>query len=210
EWTVGVRFNKPELIQRIRKIGRYSNRIRIYQSDALEFIDTVVSGLGKNSFAFFDPPYIENGQNLYLNEYTLRGHRRLAERIVALEQPWLVTYDYSAVRHNLFRNHRRVSYGLGYTARERYEGKEVMFIANGLKLPADWGTSKTVQMSSPTSEHPLYGKMESMKPRPDMIEGPEAFERFRQAVKKVLAVPKSAVPNPFGKRAKKKKPTPKR
>jgi len=48
--------------------------------------------------------------------------------------------------------------------------------------------------------------IEAMRPHAEMVEGPEAFERFRQAVKTVLKVPKSAMPpSPFGKSGKKRK-----
>jgi hypothetical protein len=49
--------------------------------------------------------------------------------------------------------------------------------------------------------------MEAMKTAtPEMIEGTEAWERFREAAKKLVSTPKGAIPNPFGKRRKKKKP----
>lgn len=45
-----------------------------------------------------------------------------------------------------------------------------------------------------------------MKPSAEMHEGPEAFARFREALKAVLKVPKSALPpSPFKKTPAKKK-----
>src|SRR6266446_4205919 len=52
-WTMNVRFNKNELIRRIRQIGRYRSRIKLYQMDALQFTKSVIPQLSSNAFLFY-------------------------------------------------------------------------------------------------------------------------------------------------------------
>lgn len=196
-WSLDVRFNKGELIQRIKRVGRYRDRIKLYHMDALTLTDKLLPRLSATTFVFYDPPYIEKGDALYLNEYTREDHILLARRIMQIRNPWVVTYDYEgALKHRLYLSCRRVAYNLSYSAQARYGGKEVMFLSDGLKLPAAWG-AVPFNMASDRSEHPFYGVLEETRmpeKHSDTEEGPEVGKRPMKAPKAVSAVPKSAVP----------------
>ena len=179
-WKLDVRFNKTDLVERIKRVSRYRSRICLYQRDALDFTNNVIPTL-TNSFTFYDPPYIENGRGLYLNDYTLDGHRQLADRVGQMCCPWVVTYDSAAVREGLYPTHRRLRYRLSYSAHGRHKGDEVMFISDGLELPDEWQSGRLFHLSG-KRRHLVYGRVENVKPHAEMNEGPAALECGQRAV----------------------------
>jgi DNA adenine methylase len=181
QWKLSARFNKEVLMRRIRRIGRYRNRIRIYQQDALAFTDDVVAPLKGDVFAFYDPPYIENGEALYLNTYAIDDHRRLSESVSRLHHRWVVTYDYSgAIRHQLYADCRRLAFGLKYVSQARQVGREAMFFSPELNLPTDWCTGQEFLMARKGSPFPVYGTMEVMDDPSHQSDGNQAPKKRKQ------------------------------
>ena len=157
-WGLDARFTRGELVRRIKRVGRYRNRIRLYGRDALDFTNSILPTL-RNSFTFYDPPYIENGGGLYLNTYTIDDHHQLAARVGQLSDPWVVTYDSAAVQERLHASRRRLRYRLSYSAQGRHKADEVMFLADGLTLPEPWRSGQLFKLSG-GRRHSVYGRLE--------------------------------------------------
>ena len=159
-WTIAARFNKSEIIQRIKKVGRYRTRIFLSQMDAADFVRESLSSLESESFAFLDPPYIANGKGLYLNEYTSERHIELAAVVAKLQVPWICTYDRAAIDLGLYASHRRIEYGLPYMAQGRHRGGEVMFLSDDISLPKEWLEAVgPVRITPQSSTYSLFGTL---------------------------------------------------
>lgn len=158
-WALDARFNREDLVSRIRRVGRYRSRVNLHQLDALEFSQQISPELGPNSFSFFDPPYIDSGEDLYLNKYKLKDHQLIADHVTGLRGHWIVTYDYAAVAYGLYPHQRAITYSLNYSAQGRHAGKEVLFLSDSLKLPPAWTEASKFELAARGNPHSVTGSL---------------------------------------------------
>ena len=136
KWKLDARFNKVDLIQRIQKIVRYSNKIRLYNTDAEVFISTVLPALPDKTLVYLDPPYYVKGRGLYENHYVHKDHDRVSKLVQSsIKQRWIVSYDNATEVNAMYSQRRKVVYGINYSAAVRYTGAEVMFFCDSLIIP---------------------------------------------------------------------------
>jgi DNA adenine methylase len=136
-WKIDARYNADELIFRIESIAKMRRRIRLTRSDALALLRHGLPKLQTKTLVYLDPPYYEQGRELYYDYYKQDDHADLARFIRAEMQSrfWIVSYDNVAAIKKLYSGFRSIVYNVGYTAREMRTGREVMFFSPQLTIP---------------------------------------------------------------------------
>ena len=135
QWKINARYNKEELIKRIRLIYQYANRIEIYNLEAMDFINKISKNISDISLFFIDPPYYDKGKYLYDNYYKNEDHKKLYGIISRLNNNWIVTYDDSEEISNMYKNYRQKKYSLNYTAAGNKQGREIMIFSPKPVIP---------------------------------------------------------------------------
>ncbi len=134
-FLINARFNKQNLILRIKKIATAKNQIELYNIDAMALIDIIQPKLTAHDLIYFDPPYYAKGQGLYRNFYTEEDHADIANRILLLDNNWIVSYDNVLPIVELYLQVRNLVYNISYSAKEHYFGKEIIFFSDSLNIP---------------------------------------------------------------------------
>lgn len=135
-WRMDARFNRHEIISRVRLIAAHRERIRVYHQDAVEFLSALRRWIPvtESCLVYADPPYYARGCGLYYHTYGPHDHRRLAQTMKALSVPWVVSYDHVEDIYALYPDAPYLRYQLSYTAQARQHGEEIMFFHN-LEIP---------------------------------------------------------------------------
>lgn len=137
DYKIDCRFNKIELIQRIKLIASKKKKIRLYKKDAVKLVEKVQNeALDNNVIFYFDPPYYLKANSLYLNHYKPENHKKVSEIITSIHNiNWIVSYDNVPEIRNLYQNCNKKEFEFYHTAYEVREGKEVLFFSSELKTP---------------------------------------------------------------------------
>ena len=135
KYKIDCRFDKKNLIARVKRIAKYKDQISLTNLDAVDFIKEIVPCAAEKTLVNIDPPYFKKGKDLYTNFYTKKDHEELAKVIQLIEKNWMVTYDDSPEIRALFGSYKIYSNNLNYSAQTKRVGTELLILDPRLNVP---------------------------------------------------------------------------
>jgi DNA adenine methylase len=134
-YLIDCRFNKSELIRRIKRIALHREQIFLSNLDAAEFMVDFDKKHGPHSLLCIDPPYYNKGSSLYSNYYRKGDHILVAHVIKELSAPWLLTYDDATEIRTLYPEFSAYRFSINYSAQVKRTGLELLIHSQSLIIP---------------------------------------------------------------------------
>ena len=135
KWKIDARFNKPALIKRVQAVAALGERIHVTELDGLDFL-TTMKPLEDDVLVYADPPYVEQGGNLYLHAFDKKDHEHLADHLLRAPYTWVLTYDdKKVIWDELYGRARCATFDIAHTAAIQHVGRETIVYGPALAVP---------------------------------------------------------------------------
>lgn len=147
DYKIDCRFNKDDLIFRIRQASMLKERVRFVNHGDWKTTVEKVKKLGYNRrdvFFYFDPPFYAKADRLYRYYFEHRDHAELCRFLQRLKHPWLLSYDKAKQIEEMYSsngngtNHVEHLYSIASSGTR--QKTEELFITNLLRLPSSRST----------------------------------------------------------------------
>ena len=128
KWKIDERFTKQTIIDRLKKIHKFKNKIEVKNWDGIKLLKNLEKRQDRDSyFIFLDPPYFQKGCSLYLNNYDNQKHEELSHFLFKSPlKKWLMTYNNKRYIKTLYKGMPKVEFTIQHDAYRSAIGKEIM------------------------------------------------------------------------------------
>jgi DNA adenine methylase len=132
-WKLDARFDREMLSERIRWLAAYATRVTVLEEDGADVVARYLDS--PRVFIYADPPYLTEGDDLYLNTLRWGDHQHLA-KLLRQADGWLVTYDADGrIASDLYAGLRCAAFSISHTAAVQHVGREYAIFSPHLVVP---------------------------------------------------------------------------
>lgn len=142
-YLLDCRFDRTELVRKIRRIAVYRDQVVLACMDARTYISSTLKKLPAHALVNVDPPYYNAGPDLYTNSYKHEDHVALALAVRAMPHRWILTYDDTPEIQKMYTGLTQYRKTLNYYAQVKRLAAELLVLSpklippQSLLLPAE-------------------------------------------------------------------------
>lgn len=159
KYTVDCRFNKDEIISRIKVISKNREKVSVVYGDAIEFLKDEKKDKKEETIYYIDPPYFKEGKKLYRHYYDIAEHTALARALAESSFDWILSYDAHHVIEHLYADFSRIDKILRYSSKTPKQALE--FLITNMDVDINNWTNTTTYASKPencpTNDYARHG-----------------------------------------------------